>query len=121
MDEPGKLSPTVAAVPEQLGDAEGGVRGIVEGILLRHASDDAPGHAGAIEVAWPDGSRRATVQAWLAELRELLTQEVHPELHGRAVILAAALADPVSGRPMVASGLFTAIASELREPLGEGL
>ncbi len=110
-------TPTVRAVARDLGDQPVPAAQVVDAILARHTSDYPSGFV----VQWPGTPRLAPVERWLEEARELLTTHGHPELHGRAVILALALADPPSGRALVRSGLFAALAAQLKPRLVEGL
>ena len=112
-----KLTPTVQAVASELGTAPVPARAIVDAILARHRSDYPAGH----EVAWPLEPRLAEVDVWLDEARALLTPNAHPELHGRAVILGLALADPPAGRAMMRAGLYYAVLAQLRDRFVDGL
>jgi len=112
-----RTTPTVESVAGELGDA-GPVPAqvVVDAILARHAHDYP-----VRTIEWPAGARTAPVDQWLAEARDLLTQPAHPELHGRAVILALALADPVAGREIVRSGLWYGLIEQLPSRFVEGL
>jgi WD40 repeat protein len=108
------FSPTVAGTVEALGDKSVPVREIVELILSRHRSDYAVGHTRA--VSWPTIARSASVGEWLSELQAIFRPHAYPQLHGRAVILGLAILDSATGRQVVASGLFGALANETNEP-----
>ncbi|WP_028067923.1 P-loop NTPase fold protein [Solirubrobacter soli] len=112
-----KTTPTVEGVASELGNA-GPVpaQRVVDAILSRH-THDYPVRV----IEWPAASRVEPVDRWLAEARELLTVPAHPELHGRAVILALALADPVAGREIVRSGLWFGLTEQLPARFVEGL
>ena len=112
------LSSTVRAVVERLGDAPCRASALIDGILDRHRSDYAGAH---LALAWPGAGREASPDGWIAEIRALLDPLGHEVLHGRAVILGAALADPAAGRAVVTSGLFQALAGELSPPLATAL
>jgi WD40 repeat protein len=107
------LSPTVRAAAGTLGDELCSAGQLITAILERHRHDYAHGASDELPVDWPTASRRAPAAAWLAEIRELVSREVHPDLHGRVVILGASIADPVTGRAVVTAGLFQALAEEL--------
>jgi hypothetical protein len=110
-------SPTVQAVASELGaEPEVSAQRVIEAILARH-THDYPVRV----VHWPDRARLASVDRWLTEARELLTTPAHPQLHGRAIILGLALADPVAGREIVRSGLFEALTAQLPSRFVEGL
>ena len=94
---------------------------LVEAILETHQHDYGGGEASAVEVTWPDTGARLMATEWLAEVARLFLPDAFGDLHGRAVILGVALVDPVSGRVMVESGLFAALAQELKPPLLESL
>jgi hypothetical protein len=111
-------SPTIQAVTTDLGDRRVTAGEVVE-TILKHRRGDYPQRAFAI--AWPEGLRVAPVEAWLDEARALLTATAHPELHGRAVILALTLAEPRSGREIVRSGLFFEVSEQLPSRFVEGL
>jgi hypothetical protein len=110
-------TPTIEAVARELRDRPVSAEQIVRAILDRHAGD----YPSAGPIDWPAEPRTAPIDTWLAEARELLAQEAHPELHGRAVILALALVDPPAGRALVRSGLYFELARQLTPRLTDSV
>src|SRR5919206_552982 len=110
-----RLSPTVQGVAAEIGDAPVPAWEVVTRILARHRTDYAGGRHPSVE--WPSASRTAPVGAWLRDVDRLFSFETETPLFGRAVILGLGLVDPTSGRRMVESGLFHALASEFEPPL----
>jgi hypothetical protein len=115
------LTPTVRAVAEQLGEGPVTAQQLVTAILTRHRSDYANGLTDTMPVDWPSAARELTPHAWLEEARAAFTTEAHGPLHGRIVILGAALADPPAGRALTRAGVFHGVAAELQPRLAEGL
>lgn len=115
------LTPTVDNVRRALSGAPVVVSDIVERILELHRSDYAGDEAVLPDVSWPQDARRLPVEQWLARAAALIRPEAHSSLHGRVAILALGLVDSRSGRAMVHSGLFNAIARQLKPPLYDSL
>ena len=96
-----------------LGGARVTTAQLVEWLRMRHpeyASSD-------LLVPWPSRLRRAPVEAWLDDIAALWLPLAHDPLHGRAVIVGAALLDKDAGRAMIESGLFWPIAREMHPTL----
>jgi hypothetical protein len=115
-----ELSPTVTDVAGELAGASVTAQQLCEAVLRRHDEygDDA---ARATTVAWPPRALRQPTGRWLEAIRRLYRPGAHTPLHGRVVILGAALVDRYSGRALLESGLFALLAGELRTPLLEDL
>ncbi len=90
---------------------------LVEWLRQRHPEYADPDLA----VPWPPRQRTATVDAWLDDIAALWLPLAHDPLHGRAVIVGAALLDKDAGRAMIESGLFWSIAREMHPPLAQAV
>lgn len=111
---------TVASLVSELGTGRVTARTLVEAVL-RHHPEYGGGPRLDVGVRWPERARRDRIDGWLGDIASLYRSATHTPLHGRAVILGAALLDLEAGRALVECGVFWRVARELREPLPESV